>query len=111
MANEEDKPQDENFLITQRREKLAALRAKGNAYPTACRRNGLAEGRRGSFGARSAESLEGETQAFAVAGRMMAKRGQGKVSFIEIQDMSGRIQVFVKQDALGEAAYNDFKTW
>ena len=111
MANEDDKPQDENFLITQRREKLAALRAKGNAYPNTFRRNVLAEDLRGSYGERSAESLEEEKQLFAVAGRMMAKRGQGKVSFIEIQDMSGRIQVFVKQDAIGEAAYNDFKTW
>ena len=111
MANEEDQPQDENFLITQRREKLAALRAKGNAYPNTFRRNVLAEDLRGTYGERSAESLEQETQAFAVAGRMMAKRGQGKVSFIEIQDMSGRIQVFVKQDAIGEAAYADFKTW
>jgi lysyl-tRNA synthetase class 2 len=109
--NEDEKPQDENFLITQRREKLAALRAKGNAYPNTFRRNALAEDLRGTYGERSAESLEGEKQAFAVAGRMMAKRGQGKVSFIEIQDMSGRIQVFVKQDAVGEAVYNDFKTW
>ena len=111
MANEEDKPQDENFLITQRREKLAALRAKGSAYPNTFRRNVLAEDLRGTYGERSAESLEAETQAFAIAGRMMAKRGQGKVSFIEVQDASGRIQVFVKQDVIGEAAYNDFKTW
>src|SRR6185503_9530807 len=111
MANEDEKPQDENFLITQRREKLAALRAKGNAYPNTFRRNALAEDLRGTYGERSAESLESETQSFAVAGRMMAKRGQGKVSFIEIQDMSGRIQVFVKQDAVGDAVYGDFKTW
>ena len=111
MANEEDKPQDENYLIAQRREKLAALRAKGNAYPNTFRRNVLAEDLRGSYGERSAESLESEKQEFAVAGRMMAKRGQGKVSFIEIQDLSGRIQVFVKQDAVGETVYTDFKTW
>jgi lysyl-tRNA synthetase, class II len=113
MADTDDDkpPQDENFLITQRREKLTALRAKGNAYPNTFRRNVLAEDLRGTYGARSPESLESETQSFAVAGRMMAKRGQGKVSFIEIQDMSGRIQVFVKQDAIGEAAYADFKTW
>jgi len=111
MANEEDKPQDENYLIAQRREKLAALRAKGNAYPNTFRRNALAEELRGSYGERSAESLEGEKQVFAVAGRMMARRAQGKVSFIEIQDRSGRIQVFVKQDAIGEAAYADFKGW
>jgi lysyl-tRNA synthetase, class II len=111
MANEDDKPQDENFLIAQRREKLEKLRAKGNAYPNHFRRNALAEDLRGAYGGRSAESLEQEPQAFAIAGRMMAKRGQGKVSFIELQDMSGRIQVFVKQDAIGEAVYGDFKHW
>ena len=108
---ENEKPQDENFLIAQRREKLERLRAKGQAFPNAFRRNALAEDLRGTYGARSAESLETETQSFSVAGRMMAKRTQGKVSFVEIQDMSGRIQVFVKQDAVGEAAYADFKTW
>ena len=111
MNEEDGKPQDENFLIAQRREKLTALRAKGSAYPNTFRRNVLAEDLRGTYGERSAESLEAEKQAFAVAGRMMAKRGQGKVSFIEIQDMSGRIQVFVKQDSIGEAAYADFRTW
>ena len=111
MANEDEKPQDENFLIAQRREKLDKLRARGNAYPNTFRRNALAEDLRGAYGGRSAESLEQQPQAFAIAGRMMAKRGQGKVSFIEVQDMSGRIQVFVKQDAIGEAAYAEFKTW
>jgi lysyl-tRNA synthetase, class II len=112
MANEpDDKPQDENFLVAQRREKLEKLRAKGNAYPNTFRRNALAEDLRGAYGGRSAESLEEEAQSFAIAGRMMAKRGQGKVSFIELQDLSGRIQVFVKQDAIGDAAYTDFKTW
>ena len=111
MADENDKPQDENFLIAQRREKLDKLRAKGNAYPNAFRRNALAEDLRGAYGGRSAESLEQEPQAFAIAGRMMAKRTQGKVSFIELQDMSGRIQVFVKQDGIGADAYADFKHW
>jgi lysyl-tRNA synthetase class 2 len=111
MANEDDRSQDENFLIAQRREKLDKLRAKGNAYPNAFRRNALAEDLRGTYGARSAESLEQEPQAFAIAGRMMAKRTQGKVSFIELQDMSGRIQVFVKQDGIGADAYADFKHW
>jgi lysyl-tRNA synthetase, class II len=111
MADNEEKPQDENFLIAQRREKLEKLRAKGQAFPNGFRRNALAEDLRGSYGGRSAESLEEEKQVFAIAGRMMAKRGQGKVSFIELQDMSGRIQVFVKQDAIGDEAYADFKTW
>ena len=108
---ENEKPQDENFLIAQRREKLERLRAKGQAFPNGFRRNALAEDLRGTYGGRSAESLEAETQVFGVAGRLMAKRTQGKVSFVEVQDMSGRIQLFVKQDAVGEAVYADFKTW
>ncbi|MFV9616824.1 MAG: lysine--tRNA ligase, partial [Gammaproteobacteria bacterium] len=48
----------------------------------------------------------------AVAGRMMAKRIMGKASFAQIQDMSGRIQLFVQRDSLPEGEYNNgFKKW
>lgn len=46
----------------------------------------------------------------SIAGRMMAKRGMGKASFIDIQDKEGRIQCHVKKDVLGEEEYNWFKT-
>lgn len=46
----------------------------------------------------------------SIAGRMMAKRGMGKASFIDIQDKEGRIQCHVKKDLLGEEEYNWFKT-
>src|SRR5215468_10462062 len=105
MADQDDKPQDENYLIAQRREKLAALRAKGNAYPNTFRRNALAEDLRGSYGERTAESLEQEKQVFAVAGRLMAKRVMGKASFGTLQDLSGRIQIFVQLDAVGAERY------
>ncbi len=55
MAEEQ---KDENFLISQRREKLDKLRAKGNAYPNHFRRNAQAADLLGNYGARSAESLE-----------------------------------------------------
>ena len=51
------------------------------------------------------EKLEG--QQVAIAGRIMGRRGHGKVSFIDLQDSEGRIQVFVKQDNIGEEAYKD----
>jgi lysyl-tRNA synthetase, class II len=108
---EHEKPQDENFLIAQRREKLDRLRAKGAAYPNTFRRNALAEDLLGTYGERSPESLEQETQVFAVAGRMMAKRVMGKASFGQLQDLSGRLQIFVQQDAVGEGAYAEFRTW
>ncbi|MDX9918155.1 MAG: lysine--tRNA ligase [Gudongella sp.] len=48
-----------------------------------------------------------ENQEVAVAGRVMSKRGHGKASFIDIQDNDGRIQIFIKQDAIGEEEYED----
>ena len=53
------------------------------------------------------EGYEGKT--VRVAGRLMSKRGQGKVMFCDLQDNTGRIQLFVKIDELGEEAYVRFK--
>jgi lysyl-tRNA synthetase class 2 len=55
--------------------------------------------------------LEPAAKRAAVAGRMVLKRVMGKASFATIQDMSGRIQLYVTRDALGEAAYEAFKHW
>ena len=103
--------QDENKLIAQRREKLAGYRAQRNAYPNDFRRDAKAEELQLAYGQRSAESLETVDDQFAVAGRLMAKRVMGKASFMQLQDMSGRIQVFVQRDAVGVEEYQDFKTW
>ncbi|MEK6805575.1 MAG: lysine--tRNA ligase [Pseudomonadota bacterium] len=108
---EEIKPQDENQLIAQRREKLARKREAGVGYPNHFRRNALAEDLSGMYGSRTAESLEEDTTEFAIAGRLMAKRVMGKASFGTLQDMSGRLQVFIQQAAVGEGIYADFKTW
>lgn len=47
----------------------------------------------------------------SVAGRLMSKRGQGKVGFYDIQDSVGRVQIFVKQDTVGEELYEEIKTY
>ncbi len=44
-----------------------------------------------------------------IAGRLMSKRGMGKASFCDLQDHSGRIQLYVRKDAVGDEAYDDFK--
>ena len=106
----EDKPPDESHVIATRREKLAQLRAAGQAYPNGFRRDTLAEHLAGCYGHRDAASLESETNVYTLAGRLMAKRVMGKASFGQLQDMSGRIQIFVQQSAVGEAAYEQFKT-
>lgn len=54
------------------------------------------------------EELEG--QQVKVAGRVMSKRFMGKAAFIHLQDMQGRVQVYVRKDAIGEEEYEDFKT-
>ncbi len=55
------------------------------------------------------EALEGKT--VTIAGRLMAKRGHGKASFIHIQDKDGRIQAYVRQDRVGDETYEIFKTY
>ena len=100
-------PQQELSLNDQmqiRREKLAALQAEG--------RDPFQQ-TRFDFDADSAaikadyDAFEGET--VRVAGRLMSKRGQGKVMFCDLQDSTGRIQIFVKIDEMGEEEYNRFR--
>lgn len=107
---DEQKPLDENYVIAHRREKLDKLRAQGNAYPNGFRRDTLAEYLHGAYGEQDAAALEAHTETFRIAGRLIAKRVMGKASFGQIQDSSGRIQIFVQQQALGEAPYEQFKT-
>jgi len=110
--NVNDEAIDENKLIAQRREKLSAMREQGNAFPNDFRRNSLAEECHLNYGDKTAEELEHLNVSVSVAGRMMAKRIMGKASFTQLQDMSGRLQLFLQRDALPEGIYNDgFKKW
>ena len=88
-----------------------ALRAKGQAYPNDFRRDALAADLHARHGAKSNEELEPLGLAVAVAGRMMLKRVMGKACFATIQDMSGRIQLYVTLDALGPEKLEEFKHW
>ena len=104
--------EDENRLIAQRREKLKALREAGNAFPNDFRRDQLAAELHAAYDGKSREALEAEPVRVSVAGRIMARRIMGKAAFATIQDMSGRIQLFVQRDALPEGFYNEqFKKW
>lgn len=103
--------QDENALIAQRRSKLQALRDDGNAFPNDFRRNAMAGELHAEYDERDNESLEAEPVRVKVAGRMMAKRVMGKAAFAQLQDMSGRLQLFLQRDALPEGVYQAFKGW
>ncbi len=109
MADE--KKQDENKLIAERRAKLDALREQGNAFPNDFRRNATAAELHQTFAAHDKEALEEEHIEVAVAGRMMAKRVMGKASFIKLQDRSGQMQVRLERDRLPEGVYQAFKKW
>ncbi|HQA11625.1 lysine--tRNA ligase, partial [Zoogloea sp.] len=112
MSDQTNTPaQDENKLIAERRQKLAEWRAAGKAYPNDFSRENTAGKLDELYGEKSAEDLEGMPVEVKVAGRIMLKRVMGKASFITIQDLSGRIQLYVTRDAIGEEPYADFKRW
>ena len=102
-------PQDENQIIAERRAKLAELRKRGAAFPNDFAREHLAADLHKAWDAKSNEEIEPKQIVVAAAGRMMLKRVMGKASFATIQDMSGRIQLYVARDSVGEGVYEAFK--
>ncbi len=63
------------------------------------------------YGDKTSEELLGMPVEVRVAGRMMLKRVMGKASFATLQDLSGRVQIYITRDTLGEDIYADFRTW
>ena len=98
--------QDLSEILKVRREKLAALRAEGRDPFKETRFDVThhAQDIKDNF-----DALEGSE--VRVAGRLMSKRGMGKVSFCDLQDKSGRIQIYARKDEMDEEAYNRFKKY
>ena len=103
--------ENEHRLIAERRAKLAELRERGSAFPNDFRPTDLAADLHQRCRDQDKAELEASGQTVSVAGRLMAKRVMGKLSFAQIQDRSGRIQLVVQRDALPEGAYAEFKGW
>ncbi|MBF6025490.1 lysine--tRNA ligase [Lysobacter niastensis] len=104
-------PIDENHLIAERRAKLTALRGQGVAFPNDFRRADYAGDLQSAYADAeqwTAEALEGKGHRVSLAGRVLLKRDMGKAGFAQIQDESGRIQLWLKKDLLGDA-YEVFK--
>ncbi len=99
-------PQEENLsqLLQIRRDKLKELQESGNDpfQITRYEVDNDSANIKANF-----DALEG--QAVSVAGRLMSKRGMGKVSFCDLQDKSGRIQLYARRDEMDEAEYARFK--
>ena len=110
MAENEKKnsaaPQEENLsqLTKVRRDKLKELQESGNDpfQITKYEVNNDSANIKANF-----DALEGSQ--VSIAGRLMSKRGMGKVSFCDLQDKSGRIQLYARRDEMDEAEYNRFK--
>lgn len=100
-----------NDLIEQRRTKLAEWRQKGLAYPTDFHRDALAANLHKQYSEKTEPELEAHPISVKVAGRMMTRRLMGKASFTHIQDMSGKIQLYIRQDDVTPEVYEEFKQW
>jgi len=103
--------EEENKLIEERREKLKALRAKGIAFPNDFRRRDLMGEIAAKYGALDKPALEAQRIEVTVAGRMLLKRVMGKASFATLQDGTGRLQIYVTNDACGAETHEQFKHW
>jgi lysyl-tRNA synthetase, class II len=102
-------PDDENQIIAERRAKLKALREKGNAFPNDFPRMELAAELQEKYESQERDALDLNPVVVKVAGRLMLKRVMGKASFGTIQDMSGRIQIFVTDSFPGKEQHAAFK--
>lgn len=103
---------DFNDELRNRREKLAALRQQGVAFPNDFRRDHTSDQLHEEFDAKDNQELESLNIEVSVAGRMMTRRIMGKASFVTLQDVGGSIQLYVARDSLPEGVYNDqFKKW
>src|SRR5882724_3627513 len=111
MDTTQTPPLDENKLIAERREKLAAIRARGVAFPNDFKPKDRACDLGHKYGKCTNEELEPKAIAVSIAGRMMLKRTMGKAAFCTLQDATGRIQLHVKVDAVGAETYEQFKHW
>ena len=101
-------PQEENLsqLLQIRRDKLKELQESGNDpfQITRYQVDNDSANIKANF-----DALEG--QPVSIAGRLMSKRGMGKVSFCDLQDKSGRIQLYARKDEMDEVEYNRFKKY
>ena len=102
---------DDNKLITQRREKLAALREQGVAFPNDVVREHKAADLHAQYGEHDKEWFEANVIPVTVAGRMMLQRLMGKASFATLSDTSGRIQLYSQKNVLGDAVFDAYAHW
>jgi lysyl-tRNA synthetase class 2 len=103
---------NESELLALRREKLTRLRQHSSVvFPNDFRRDVFAADLHQIYGAHTKEALEEKKTYVKIAGRMMLRRVMGKASFVQLQDMTGHIQLYVRQNDISDEAYEAFKHW
>ncbi|WP_078414584.1 lysine--tRNA ligase [Priestia abyssalis] len=100
-----------NDQLLVRREKMQKLREQGmDPFGKRFERTHTSQELFASYDGLSKEELEEKKIEVTLAGRIMTKRGKGKAGFAHIQDLTGQIQLYVRQDSVGEEAYDIFNT-
>ncbi|MFT9600986.1 lysine--tRNA ligase [Mesobacillus sp.] len=98
-----------NDQLRVRRDKMSSLREKGmDPFGKRFERTHLTEELISEYGELEKEDIEAKNVSVKIAGRIMTKRGKGKAGFAHIQDLAGQIQIYVRQDAVGEEQYEVF---
>ncbi|OGT46754.1 MAG: lysine--tRNA ligase [Gammaproteobacteria bacterium RIFCSPHIGHO2_12_FULL_41_20] len=111
MHDKENVTTNTHDLVEQRRAKLTAWRQQAKAYPTDFRRDAIAARLHVQYGEKTEPELETHPVQVRVAGRIMTRRLMGKASFVHLQDTSGRIQLYLRQNELPEGMYEIFLDW
>ncbi len=109
MTEPETSDAHQSSLLAERRAKLAALRAQGQAYPNDFKPDAHADQLHRSFDETPPDRLLAAARHVRIAGRLMLKRVMGRASFGTLQDGSGRLQIYVTNDHCGEAGHAAFK--
>ena len=100
-----------NDQLLVRRQKMKDIRESGlDPFGQRFERTHLTNEIRATYEEQSKEELEANEHEVTIAGRIMTKRGKGKAGFAHIQDLEGQVQIYVRQDAIGEEAYHLFTT-
>lgn len=98
-----------NDQLLVRRQKMDELRESGlDPFGARFERTHLSNEIREAYEGLSKEELDETVHEVKIAGRIMTKRGKGKAGFAHLQDLGGQIQIYVRQDAVGEEAYDIF---
>ncbi|EHL31575.1 lysine--tRNA ligase [Legionella drancourtii] len=110
MTEEQVEHLDESEVYHIRKQKLAELRSGGFNFPNEFRREHLAADLLKAYAELGKETLAQQQVKASVAGRIVLRRIMGKASFFHIQDVSGRIQIYIRANDLPEL-YEQFKHW